>query len=416
MKKIAATTLTLTLALSGTLVAGSANASTEPVSTTNADTSVVSPNYTGFKSELQARINQLRADRGLKPLVVDVEVQKIASDWTVYSVNRGGFAHNPDFYKQIPTGATYAGEIIGANFSMEEIVFGWEMSESHLKVITEPTATKIGIGVEMQNKRPNGEYYGQFYATAIIVNYQEQPKPDVPTPTPTPTPTPDVPSPVIPSPKPTPTPTPTPTPDVPSPVIPSPKPTPTPSKPPVYTPPAKSPFKDVATNNIFYKEISWMADKGISTGWADGTFRPVTSVNRDAMAAFMYRAAGSPAYTPPKKSPFKDVSTNNIFYKEIAWMASTGISTGWADGTYRPLEPINRDAMAAFMYRAEGKPAYKAPAKSPFKDVATNNQFYKEISWMADKGISTGWADKTYRPMSNVNRDAMAAFMYRAAS
>ncbi len=33
-------------------------------------------------------------------------------------------------------------------------------------------------------------------------------------------------------------------------------------------------------------------------------------------------------------------------------MAATGISQGWADGTYRALTPVKRDAMAAFLHRA----------------------------------------------------------------
>ncbi|MHA7295528.1 S-layer homology domain-containing protein, partial [Arthrobacter sp. HLT1-21] len=62
-----------------------------------------------------------------------------------------------------------------------------------------------------------------------------------------------------------------------------------------------------------------------------------------------------PAFTPPATSPFTDVSTTQQFYKEMAWLAESGISTGW-DGpngtkTYRALTPVNRDAMAAFMYR-----------------------------------------------------------------
>ena len=94
-----------------------------------------------------------------------------------------------------------------------------------------------------------------------------------------------------------------------------------------------------------------MRDQGITTGYPDGTFRPNAPVNRDAMAAFFYRAAGSPAYLAPAQSPFADVSTNNQFYKEIAWMHSQNIAHGWPDRTFRPLQPVQRDAMAAFIYR-----------------------------------------------------------------
>ena len=128
-----------------------------------------------------------------------------------------------------------------------------------------------------------------------------------------------------------------------------------------YTPPTVSPFKDVATTQQFYKEMAWTAESEISTGWTDvsgnRSYRALQPINRDAMAAFLYRMADSPDYTPPADSPFKDVATTQQFYKEMAWLADRGISTGWthSDGTrsYRALQPINRDAMAAFLYRME---------------------------------------------------------------
>jgi serine protease len=115
----------------------------------------------------------------------------------------------------------------------------------------------------------------------------------------------------------------------------------------------------VSTGQQFYKEMAWLADQGISTGWTEAngtvTYRPLQSINRDAMAAFLYRMAGSPEFTAPVASPFADVSTGQQFYKEMAWLADQGISTGWTEAngtvTYRPLQPISRDAMAAFLYR-----------------------------------------------------------------
>jgi serine protease len=192
-----------------------------------------------------------------------------------------------------------------------------------------------------------------------------------------------------------------------------------------YVPPAVSPYSDVSTGQQFYKEMAWLAERKISTGWteADGsrTYRALQPISRDAMAAFLYRMAVSPAYTAPAASPFADVLTGQQFYKEMAWLAEQKISTGWteADGrrTYRPLQPISRDAMAAFLYRMAGSPEYAAPAVSPFADVATGQQFYKEMSWLAKNNISTGWVEadgsRTYRPLQPISRDAMAAFLFR---
>ncbi len=183
-------------------------------------------------------------------------------------------------------------------------------------------------------------------------------------------------------------------------------------------------FDDVPLGAQFQDEIQWLADKGISTGWeANGsrTYQPLSPVNRDAMAAFMYRLAGKPDFTAPAVTPFKDLPVGTQFFKEITWLADKGISTGWVEAdkskTYRPLQPVNRDAMAAFMYRLAGEPEFTAPTVSPFVDVPVGAQFYKEITWLAAQGISTGWAEagnaKSFRPLQPVNRDAMAAFMFR---
>lgn len=170
---------------------------------------------------------------------------------------------------------------------------------------------------------------------------------------------------------------------------------------------------DVSRERSFATEIRWLADRGITGGFRDGTFRPLDSVNRDAMAAFLYRFAGSPAFTPPARSPFSDVSPAAPFYKEITWLASTGITGGYSDGTFRPASPVNRDAMATFLYRFAGQPSYSAPARSPFDDVTPKTPFYKQIMWLASTGVSGGYSDGTFRPLRPVARDAMAAFLYR---
>lgn len=172
-------------------------------------------------------------------------------------------------------------------------------------------------------------------------------------------------------------------------------------------------FKDVPADYPFVNDINWLAQRRITTGYPDGTFRPNGSVERGAMAAFFYRMAGSPQFTAPSTPSFKDVPRDHPFYKEIEWMRTRGITTGWSDGTFRPNDAVNRDAMAAFFYRFAGSPAYSAPAVSPFTDVSTGSQFYREIAWLADQRITTGWADGSFRPVQPIERGAMAAFLHR---
>jgi hypothetical protein len=65
----------------------------------------------------------------------------------------------------------------------------------------------------------------------------------------------------------------------------------------------------------------------------------------------MYRFADEPLFTPSSPS-FTDVSAGHPFFKEIEWMADTEISTGYLPGpTYRPGTAVSRQAMSAFMHR-----------------------------------------------------------------
>ena len=130
---------------------------------------------------------------------------------------------------------------------------------------------------------------------------------------------------------------------------------------PGYKAPAKSPFTDVKTSDKFYKEIAWMKDAKISTGvkQANGTVKylPKSSITREAMAAFMYRIDEGSKPATPKVSPFSDMKPGDKFFKEIAWMHSSGLSTGIKQPsgkpTYAPKSNVTREAMAAFLYRAQ---------------------------------------------------------------
>jgi len=175
-------------------------------------------------------------------------------------------------------------------------------------------------------------------------------------------------------------------------------------------------FSDVVDDDAFGDEILWLADRGVVGGYEDGTYRNRASVNRDAMAAFLYRAAHDDAAAPPcVTAPFADVAVDHPFCGEIAWLAETGVTTGWADGTFRPGAPISREAMAAFLYRMSvGTGAAPACTADAFTDVPTGSTFCGEIAWLAETGITTGWPDGTFRPADQIERQAMAAFLFRA--
>jgi hypothetical protein len=181
----------------------------------------------------------------------------------------------------------------------------------------------------------------------------------------------------------------------------------------VLGPPCSAPpFSDVPSEHAFCPEIEWMSQTGVSTGFGNGTFKPSIAVTRQAMAAFLARFADATYPGCGEFGPFEDVPTSHPFCAQIQWMQSAGISNGFDDGTYRPSIPVTRQSMAAFLARIAGA-SLPACSIAPFSDVSTSHPFCKEIAWMKSTGISTGFGDGTYRPATEVTRQAMSAFLYR---
>ncbi len=190
-------------------------------------------------------------------------------------------------------------------------------------------------------------------------------------------------------------------------------------------------FSDVDINTPHVSDILWLANAGITTGWKmpDGNieFRGMSPVVRQDMAAFLYRLAGSPQYvpTPQDVETFRDVNSKTPHATEIWWLASTGISKGWDmhDGTFefRGTSTVVRQDMAAFLRRLTkwmgGDDSLPENVVNPFRDVTDGTAHREAIIWLASTGVTTGWTEpdgsKTYRGMSPVVRQDMAAFLHR---
>jgi hypothetical protein len=174
-------------------------------------------------------------------------------------------------------------------------------------------------------------------------------------------------------------------------------------------------FCDVSPTHPFYAEVQWVSTEGIAQGDTSGDYRPAAAVSRQAMAAFLYRLAGSPAYTPPSTPTFPDIGTSHQFRKEIEWLVSRDVIEGYDDGLYRPLSPVSRQATAAFLFRLAGSPANPQPPAqgATFPDVSRQHTFWREIEWLVDVSVASGYDDGYFRPSTAVSRMAMAAFLRR---
>ncbi|MCC5953380.1 MAG: S-layer homology domain-containing protein [Acidimicrobiia bacterium] len=177
-------------------------------------------------------------------------------------------------------------------------------------------------------------------------------------------------------------------------------------------------FPDVPAGHQFGVPIAWAVDQRITTGYDDGMFRPTESVSRQALAAFMYRADATGDAQPACEgdAPFSDVPVSHPFCGHIEWLVGEGLATGFDDGTFRPTAAISRQAMAAFLARAElGESVPACDGDAPFSDVSVSHPFCGHIEWLVGEGLATGFDDGTFRPTDAISRQAAATFLWRRA-
>ena len=194
-----------------------------------------------------------------------------------------------------------------------------------------------------------------------------------------------------------------------------------------------NPFLDVSRSTAHYEDIIWLYERGITRGWevpGGLEFRPYNQIKRADMAAFLYRMAGEPEYEPTTadRAFFTDVTDETPHAKEIWWLASKGISQGWAGKggthTFRPYNNVKRCDMAAFLMRmalddpdAESHYTPDPAFERYFLDIGIGSSHRTAVLWLAEQGISRGWdaigGRHEFRPYNDVARADMAAFLHR---
>jgi hypothetical protein len=172
-------------------------------------------------------------------------------------------------------------------------------------------------------------------------------------------------------------------------------------------------FDDVSATHPFFDEVCWLTQMGITGGFPDGGYHPSDPVSRQAMAAYLYRLALSPPVADTGAAA-ADVPGDHPFIREISWLIEEDIANGYGDETFRPLNPVTRQAMAAFLNRVAGNVQVISPVQT-FSDVPATHPFFAEIAWLVHEDVTRGFEDGTFRPAAPVTRQAMAAFLLRMA-
>ena len=140
-----------------------------------------------------------------------------------------------------------------------------------------------------------------------------------------------------------------------------------------------------------------------------------TLATRGELAAALYIQAGTPEVKLPETSPWPDVKTTDPNFPAYVWARQKGITFGWSDGKFHADAGISNATVAAFTYRAAGSPA--VTGTSSYKDVTPGSAFYREILWAQQNKVvlnANGAFDAQYMVTHGELETLIEAFQARA--
>lgn len=171
-------------------------------------------------------------------------------------------------------------------------------------------------------------------------------------------------------------------------------------------------FADVSPSSPYKDAIAWAKRTGLTVGCnpPDNTrFCPDDPVARDQMATFLARFLDLP---PSSANAFTD-DDGNVHEKNIDAIATEGITKGCnppSNTRYCPKSLVTREQMASFLTRALSLPASD---RDYFGD--DSGSIHEDaINRMAAAGLTSGCATGEFCPGDPVTREQMVTFLYRA--
>ncbi len=102
-------------------------------------------------------------------------------------------------------------------------------------------------------------------------------------------------------------------------------------------------YLDISSQYKYSEAVEFITEKGIVSGYPDGTYQPLTNLNRAELLKILVEAKYSDMNIDSYsyQSCFSDVPEGEWFTKYVCFAKEQGFVEGYNDGTFKPANQIN---------------------------------------------------------------------------
>ncbi|OQA10626.1 MAG: Internalin-A precursor [Firmicutes bacterium ADurb.Bin373] len=168
---------------------------------------------------------------------------------------------------------------------------------------------------------------------------------------------------------------------------------------------AQTVFSDIGENDPLLPYTRFLHEKGIVSGFPDGTFRPADSLTRAQAAGMVVLAKGLQPIAGGQPS-FSDVSPGHWAYGTVEAAVGDGLLQGYPDGSFGPENTITRaEAVTLLLNLSGGALSGQDVAVS---DVAAGHWAYRQVATAVAAGLVELPAGNLFYPGQPLRRDELA--------
>lgn len=172
-------------------------------------------------------------------------------------------------------------------------------------------------------------------------------------------------------------------------------------------------FPDCNPNEWYASAVTYVSDKGLITGYNDGTFGPYDNVTRGQLVTILWRMEGKPVSS---SAGFSDVSSSDFYYSAALWAQKNGVIKGYGDGTFGGERLITREEAAVMLANYANFKGYDtASDKAALMRISgwreADSWALDSLGWCVDQGLMSGKDTPSgayLDPMGSTWRSAMA--------
>jgi len=167
-------------------------------------------------------------------------------------------------------------------------------------------------------------------------------------------------------------------------------------------------FTDVSADSVYSTPLTYLKQKGVITGYADGSFKPEQTVNRAEALKLLIGG-----YSKPLKesgSSFPDVPSGAWYANYVSTALADGFVKGYPDGKFRPENTLNKaEALKIVHTIGDLTPSYTTIDPS----IGQNEWYAPFLLSSYDKQLIDAGTPSSYALTGNMTRGELATILYR---